>query len=320
MRVSEDKVSRAHTLAAARTGGRQISIRPRPFTTPGEPAPSPTVQGEALGRAVGGSSRGVVQLYPVHRRHEGRHFHVRDGRGRRQRARLVRVAGGGWYHFEGPSGRSFTVRGHRNILGPDHEMDWRSRLRRAHRRARFRRRNQPPLGRRVDAPTPFGLTGLSRQRFSPSEPQTTTRLSDFPGTQHRTGDAYAPWLADLSSPSAWSTMSQTIDAGSSAPPPSFTPQQNRAAATVYGITHYSEPRRFPGSAKVARSAIRMIGQGTHPPSEFPHLFPMAQPGGSGTYRTAMDTSDDELDDDQQQVIEHMSDSSDDEEESDTDSD
>jgi len=257
------------------------------------------------------SGTGVIQLLAVGESDVGKRFKVRAADGTVGYAVLVGSPGGGWFNFKADDGSDINVRGQSNILSraDARPMDAKSRLTRAQARATARG-PLAPLGTRVDAPTPFGMTGLSRQRFSPSEPQTTSRSGDFGGAADP-GPRYDQWVGKIGGTPAWSAMSGVVDSGGSSPPPSFNNKQNRAAAMIHGTSHYSEPYRFRGAPKAARSASRLIGQGTYSSSQYTHLFPMAGEGGAHVYDDYL-AGKVTLDSDQERVLEDMSDSSDDE--------
>lgn len=187
-------------------------------------------------------------------------------------------------------------------------MDFESRLT----RLRDRRAGTvfTPLGKRVDKQTPFGLTGLSRQRFSPTEPQTTARLKDFKGAK-RMGAKYMHWVKKIRKAEKWRQMGKAIDNNDPTAASSFTPNQKMAAALIHSTTHHSEPRRFGGADKLARSAIRAKGQDENEGVSFEHLFPMAEGDGAHAYQEVLDGKR-KLSKKQKKVIEDMSDSSDDE--------
>jgi Domain of unknown function (DUF4157) len=264
----------------------------------------------------------VVQAIGVGPADRGNWFDVTTTDGQRVNAVLVNINGGGWYDFStpGPGGMvPVKVRGASNIhaavaapaapaapVAPaPHPMDAMSRLQRAHERGENRMVDAPPLGTRVDAPTPLGMTGLSRQRFDPSEPQSTTRLADFPGTQPP-GATYSGWVNGLPQP-MWMPMVNALVTGQ--PPVGMTPQQERQAASIVGTVQYSEPYRFAGASKIGRSAATQVAEGNANPNEFLDLFPMAQGGGAHYYQGILDgtramTAEDRT------VLEDMSDSSD----------
>lgn len=163
-------------------------------------------------------------------------------------------------------------------------MDGTSRLRRAHDRAEARSGPKGPLGKKVDKPTPFGNTGLSRMPFNAFEPQTTSSQADFPGSSS-TGAKYADWIPKVGTGN-WQEMSTSID--NDTPPANFTMNQRRNAAMISSTMHNSEEYRFGGASKPGRSAVRKIGNGQYLPSQLPDLFPMAQPGGSHSYENHLD--------------------------------
>lgn len=168
-------------------------------------------------------------------------------------------------------------------------MDAKSRLERAHKRGEERAKAKPVvLGKRQDAPTHFGMSGLSQQPFSRKDPQTTTRAEDFVGSKP-TGSTYREFLPKVGGPKEWQTMVDVID--EKFPVPVFHDMsQKRAMAMAEGTTHRSEEFRFPGAAKAARSTMRSVS--THAKSDakpgelassFIDLFPMAKPGGKHIY-------------------------------------
>jgi hypothetical protein len=249
----------------------------------------------------------VMQLIPVSDADLHKAFIV-NYNGGEVKADLMEIRGGGWYGFHSGAEGDFTIRGQANILrrasGP------KERLSGANARARLRSHRWSPLGTRVDAPTPFGMTGLSRQRFSPLDPMTTTRETDFRGTS-AVGAAYTGWAEGVGDQADFQKLVSTLDTHAAAPPRSFTRQQNRYAATLVGTTHYSEPRRFPGADKPARSAFRMIARGEKEPGDFEDLYPMAQGGGAHVYTNYL-AGTGNLTPDQEKVLEEMSESSDNE--------
>lgn len=249
----------------------------------------------------------VLQMMKVDDSDVGKRFKVNTTDGAQVEADLEAVRGGGWYLFD-DGGTKYRVRGADNILSrADKPMDALSRLQRAQDRAESRPA-LAPLGTRVDAPTPFGPTGLSRQRFSPSDPQTTTRAKDFGGASDP-GAPYSGWIGKIGGQPEWEKMMDVVDSHGSSPPPSFTNTQNRSAAMLFGTTHFSEPYRFKAAPKPARSAMRMVAEGTHSPSKFPTLFPMAQGGGAHFYENVLSGSQ-TLKEEQKEVLEEMSESSD----------
>jgi hypothetical protein len=189
-------------------------------------------------------------------------------------------------------------------IDDDRPMDAHSRLVRA--RDRADSIGLPPLGQRQDAPTPFGMTGLSRNRFSADEPQTTSREKDFSGASNP-GAAYSDWTGTVPS---WTEFVNSMDQGpSGSPPPSFTPAQNRASAMIFSTTQYSERYRMQAAPKVARSVARALADGN--PQDFSHLFPMAQPKGAHAYEPFLEKGEG-LTPSQEKILEDMSSSSEDE--------
>jgi hypothetical protein len=322
--VNDDSaLEREADVMGARAARMSRSSQMRRHVEPGRSDTSRTrVEHTPLQRRAAGVNGQVIQRMKIGEEHVGQRFRVMPHGGQNEvEATYKEHRGGGWHAFEGDDKSEVLVRGQDNILGHAEaqkkgkkrkKMDAQSRLKRAHDRDKTRHPIWPDLSTRVDAPTPFGMTGLSRQRFSPTEPQTTTRESDFPGTQ-ATGAAYTGWATGVGKQSDFKKMMSVVDKRETSPPKSFTTQQNRYASTLFGTTHYSEPRRFHGASKPARSAMRLIGEGKYKPSEFLDLFPMAQDKGSHFYEDALKGNQD-MSKKQKRVLEEMSDSSDEENE------
>lgn len=91
--------------------------------------------------------------------------------------------------------------------------------------------------------------------------------------------------------------------------------RKRAMAMAEGTPHHSEPIRFPGAAKAARSAMRSVSTRAKPgakpgeqASRFIELFPMAQPGGKHMYAEFL-VGEGTLTKEQEEILEEMSESS-----------
>ena len=183
-----------------------------------------------------------------------------------------------------------------------------ARLKRAHERAEARQTDQKPLGKRVEAPTPFGVTGLSKGQFRPTEPKTTTRKSDFPKTSDP-GLAYKKWPQNIGKAN-FTEVSKSLVRGTEEPP-SLSGNPARNAAMLVGTIHYSEERRFAGASKMGRSAIHDIAEGNSSADKFADIFPMAQKGGAQSYKKMLNGKV-QPSKEQSRILANMSASSDDE--------
>lgn len=300
-------------MAGAQPASEERFSRPaRPFQVPASSAEPDLDARIDRARRFGHSferlpASPVVQMMKVDDSDVGKRFTVQPTAGPQVEAELKEIRGGGWYLFE-ESGTEYRVRGADNILSrADKPMDAISRLQRAQDRAVHRHPSLPALGKKVDAPTPFGMTGLSRQRFSPSDPQTTTTAKDFGGASDP-GVAYTDWGSNIGGQAEWQEMMDVVDNRGTSPPPTFDDTQNRSAAMLFGTTHFSEPYRFQAAPKPARSAMRHVAEGSHAPSAFPNLFPMAKPSGAHFYENVLSGTQ-TLTADQETILEEMSESS-----------
>lgn len=275
------------------------------------------------------NAHSTIQMVAVTDANKGTYYKIKLADNSTLVACYAGTSGNGWYEFtEGK--KIHKVHGLNNILkqvsaptaggntssgdssedstdedDDDLEMDALSRLNRAVARAEARG-NLPELGKRVEAPTPFGMTGISRNRYNKEEPQTTSRKGDFNDAENP-GLKYDDWVKDI----PWKGFVKAIDSGKP-PTTGFTDKQLRASAMVHGTNQYSEPHRMRAAGKVARSAARAKAKGDE--HEYSHLFPMAQVGGAGAYDDFLGGDEDAITASQQQIIEDMSSSSDEESE------
>ncbi|MCT9142284.1 hypothetical protein [Streptomyces violarus] len=172
-----------------------------------------------------------------------------------------------------------------NGEGPAEEkpMDGLSRLRRAHERERKRGQTAPAYG---PGQSPFGPYTVNKGRGA--APYITSNVKhQHPGSESL-GTTYDELIKALDAEhhplvaAALKGQDPTEEelAGMSA-------TQRRAAAMLYGITKDSEPLRFAGAGKAARSALNKQGDPYHEAEEYEKDFPMAQVGGAQSYRKAL---------------------------------
>ncbi|WP_405681802.1 DUF4157 domain-containing protein [Streptomyces sp. NBC_00057] len=184
-----------------------------------------------------------------------------------------------------------------------------SRLKRANDRST--KRGVPAKGDLVGSKpeTPFGTVSLNQGYKGDLGTVVKSRKDDYPGTQGREWEKYAHLLPHLS-PAQRVALADTMKADSPTPGNARLFEQDseakRAAAVLYGVAHNSEELRFPGAGKVLRAALRKNG-GRYSVDEFYENFPMAKPGGAGSFR-----GDPELTPQTLATLEAMSDSSEEE--------
>ncbi|GAA2278774.1 hypothetical protein GCM10010415_53860 [Streptomyces atrovirens] len=187
--------------------------------------------------------------------------------------------------------------------------DGASRLKRAN--ARRTKRGVPAKGDLVGSKpeTPFGAVSLNQGYQGDLGTVVKSKKDDYPGTEGRDWERYAHLLPQLS-PAQRVALANAVGKGSLAADDEHLFKDDvkakRAAAVIYGVAHNSEELRFPGASKALRAALRKNG-GSYSVEEFYENFPMAKPGGAGSFR-----GDPQLSSQTLATLEGMSDSSEEE--------
>ncbi|MET8720494.1 eCIS core domain-containing protein [Streptomyces misionensis] len=191
----------------------------------------------------------------------------------------------------------------------DKPMDAASRLKRANERRA--KRGVPAKGDLIGSKpvTPFGTVSLNQGYEGDLGTVVKSRKDDYPGTQGREWEKYAHLLPRLS-PAQRVALADAVGAGSLTPENMRLFEQDsearRAAAVLYGMAHNSEELRYPGASKALRAALRQ-NDGNYSVEEFCANFPMAKPGGAGSFR-----GDPQLSSPTRATLEAMSESSEEE--------
>ncbi|BFO16344.1 hypothetical protein SHKM778_27320 [Streptomyces sp. KM77-8] len=134
--------------------------------------------------------------------------------------------------------------------------------------------------------TPFGTVSLNQGYQGDLGTVVKSRKDNFPGTEGRDWERYRDLLPHLSAAQRVA-LADAVGTGSLAAGSSGLFQEDsgarRAAAVLYGVARNSEELRFPGAGKALRAALRKNG-GNYSVEEFYESFPMAKPGGAGSFR------------------------------------
>ncbi|MEV6521239.1 DUF4157 domain-containing protein [Longispora sp. NPDC051575] len=198
---------------------------------------------------------------------------------------LTTVAGGGWYHFETPAGKTFKVKGHVNILKEvaaavakplvldDTETEFTvDTIAKTEKRPRKEvygaiRRSFQNSPRTLRVHTPFGTKTVSKGSYEAfTDPLETTkapqamvsyRTGDYGHGGKKIGGTYKSWATELSDDERddrAGDMNTHLDSVSTAPGPYYTERQKAAAAALLITTQVSEPLRTETSSD--RAAVR----------------------------------------------------------------
>ncbi|WP_406710130.1 eCIS core domain-containing protein [Streptomyces edwardsiae] len=182
--------------------------------------------------------------------------------------------------------------------------------------SRLKRANERSTARGVPAKsalvgskpqTPFGTVSLNQGYQGDLGTVVKSKKDDYPGTEGRDWEKYSHLLPHLSAAQRVA-LADAVGTGSLAAGSASLFQDDskarRAAAVLYGVARNSEELRFPGAGKVLRAALRKNG-GSYSVEEFYEAFPMAKPGGAGSFRGEPELSSPTL-----ATLEAMSESSD----------